>query len=142
LHRAADRQRHRHADRSKKLINFRGGELLVGLRSSTRRWRIFQNWRRGHVRTTPATAEDGTTRCSTESLTFDSLAGGYSPQLSRIAIRLEADGGRNICGGVDAIRTRSLRDGDVRRPDLGLIGYGFRFVLQHLIDQNQHDWEE
>src|ERR1017187_7619645 len=111
------------------------------LRCSTQRWNVSKLWCDG-VRTSPAIAEDGTTRCSTESLTFDSLAGGCLPRLSLIAICVEADRRRNICDGVNAIRARGLWDGDVRRPDLGLIGYGHRFVLQHLVGQNQHSWEE
>ena len=56
--------------------------------------------------------------------------------------RLEADRRRNICKAVDAIRTRCLWHNDVWRPDLGLVGYVRRLVLQHLVEQHQHYWEE
>src|SRR5664279_3096739 len=56
--------------------------------------------------------------------------------------RSKADRGRNVCRSVDAIRTRCLWHNDVWRPELGLVGYVRRFVLQHLIDQHHHNGEE
>jgi hypothetical protein len=52
-------------------------EKSCHLRCSTQRWNVSKLWCDG-VRTSPAIAEDGTTRCSSESLTFDSLVGGLS----------------------------------------------------------------